>query len=181
MQKLINLKNRKGFTLIEMLIVILIIVILLAIAVPSVIAYRKDATRTADLGAAKTLYTTLEAGLTTYGELSLPETGLSQSGDILYSHQLWGPAGSFPGNGFGNMINGNLGSEFDGMYKFGYDTTTNSIAWVSYHDNQHSDANHRTTNTAYVMIYDVANGVEGYAKDLGSPYTDAGSVYLHNY
>ncbi len=179
MQKLINTKNKKGFTLIEMLIVILIIVVLIAIAVPFVTAYRKNAERTADLGAAKTVYSALEAQLAIHGELSLPVTGMSQSGDIIYSHQVWGPAASFPGNGFGNTVNGNLGPDFDGIYKFGYDTTTNSVVWVSYHDNKHSGVSHRASNPFHVMIYDVENGVEGYAKELGAPYTEA--MYNHAY
>ncbi len=179
MQKLMEMKNKKGFTLIEMLIVILIIVILLAIAIPSVVAYRKDSERTADLGAAKTVYTALEAQLSMHGELSLPVTGMSQSGDILYSHQVWGPAGSFPGNGYGNSVNGRLGSDFDGMYKFGYDTTTNSVIWVTYHDNKHNGTGLTVTNNSYVMVYDVVNGVEGYITEFGNTYT--GSMYNHAY
>ncbi len=63
MQKLIEMKNKKGFTLIEMLIVILIIVILLAIAVPAVAAYRRDALRTQDEGAIETIRTAIEAAV----------------------------------------------------------------------------------------------------------------------
>ncbi len=63
MQKLIQMKNKKGFTLIEMLIVILIIVILLAIAVPAVSAYRKEALRTQDEGAIETIRTSIESTL----------------------------------------------------------------------------------------------------------------------
>ncbi len=61
MQKLIELKNKKGFTLIEMLIVIMIVVVLIAIAVPAVAAYRRDALRTQDEGGVETILTALEA------------------------------------------------------------------------------------------------------------------------
>ncbi len=181
MQKLIQLKNKKGFTLIEMLIVILIIVILLAIAVPSVIAYREDSQRTADLGAAKTVYTALEATLTTFGEL--PGTHgnwfKTQTGtDIIYYQNYNNgnlriiAAGVVPYHfDFGIAVNSQLGADVQGKYKFGYDTTTNSIAWVSYHQNDYT-----TNDTLYyapdanVMVYDIANGVSGYADELGAPY-----------
>ncbi len=181
MQKLIELKNKKGFTLIEMLIVILIIVILLAIAIPSVIAYREDSQRTADLGAAKTIYTALEATLVTFGELpgSQPTWFQTQTGtnNIYYQSLNNGnlrivSAAETPWNfQFGMAVNPQLDNEVAGKYKFGYDTTTNSIAWVSYHNHEDTtDATNFYAPDNKVMVYDVANGVSGYADELGAPY-----------
>ncbi len=185
MQNLKHIKNKKGFTLIEMLIVILIIVILLAIAVPSVITYRKDSQRTADIGAAKTLYTALEATLTTYGELSDAEMGLDYFGGttVLVPSQGRAPNNVIPTTvsvwnfPFASQASAKLGNEFYGKYKFGYDTTTNSIVWVSYHHDKNTIEGGNTAADSHVMIYDIANNVEGYATELGAPYNAA--PYVH--
>jgi prepilin-type N-terminal cleavage/methylation domain-containing protein len=54
---MINLKSKKGFTLIELIIVIAIIAILTAIAVPKVIDYIEDSRIAADQGTVKNLNT----------------------------------------------------------------------------------------------------------------------------
>ncbi len=200
MQTLVKLKNKKGFTLIEMLIVILIIVILLAIAVPSVIAYREDSQRTADLGAAKTVYTALEASLTTFGELPGPD----DSPPNQYSDYQTIPGTTIiyhknTGNGteilttsitpstfnFGIEVNGHLGNDFYGNYKFGYDTTTNAIVWVSYHhDNTTVLTNGRhTAADSDVMLYHVADDVSGYLdeSEIISKYGSAGNGMLDHF
>ena len=53
--------NQKGFTLIELMIVIAIIGILAAIAIPQFAAYRRKAYNSAALSDLKTVKTTLEA------------------------------------------------------------------------------------------------------------------------
>ncbi len=188
MKKLIKLKNKKGFTLIEMLIVILIIVILLAIAIPSVVAYREDAQRTADLGATKTVYTALEASLTQFGELpgsdGAPPNAYSDyqtitGSDVIYykdtgnGTEVLSTTGGIWSFGFGAQVNSRLGGEFYGNYKFGYDTTTNSIVWVSYHHDDKTidptSGKHLAAN-ADVMLYHVADDVSGYLDELPSPY-----------
>ncbi len=198
MQKLMELKNKKGFTLIEMLIVILIIVILLAIAIPSVVAYREDSQRTADLGAAKTVYTALEAEITEFGELPGPDgsppnaysdyqTLPAPNDNIIYYHdtgngtQVLSTSNTTWTFSFGAAVNSRLGVEFYGNYKFGYDTTTNSIAWVSYHHDDHTvlDASNRSTAAnSNVMLYHVADNVSGYLDELPAPYN--AWPYTHN-
>ncbi len=193
MQKLIQLKNKKGFTLIEMLIVILIIVILLAIAIPSVVAYREKSQETADLGAAKTVYTALEAALVDFGELpgldAPPHVADSwyqtvTGTNIIYYHNIGNgtrviSSGVTPnGYKYAGIVNAQLGSEFYGCYKFGYDTTTSSIAWVSYHhDDNTINTTRYTAADSDVMVYDVANGISGYADELGS-YTLANGTTI---
>ncbi len=191
MQKLIQLKNKKGFTLIEMLIVILIIVILLAIAVPSVIAYRKDAERTADLGAAKTLYTAIEAALTEHGSISDSDGFIDPYGNeiapgvrMLATNQVMVPTAGY-GAALMNTILGNLdGHEFTGKFKFGYNPVTNSIDWVTYHDHKYTDtdanANGRSASSSRVIIYDVVNNVEGYISEFGTTSIYNAAPYLHN-
>jgi len=80
LQKL-NKKNQKGFTLIELMIVIAIIGILAAIAIPNFISYRKRSYNTAANSDMKNLYTASQAYFTdhpadviTAGEVS-PTSG----------------------------------------------------------------------------------------------------------
>ncbi len=191
MQKLMQLKNKKGFTLIEMLIVILIVVILIAIAVPAVNSYREDAAATADEGAAKTMYTALEAALTEFEYLAYgtgntdytflyPVTG---NNDMLTTSQVMDPTAGYSAAYVARAISLAGGHDFPGKFKFGYSISDNSISWVSYHDSDNTTVggNGRTAANNRVYIYDVVNNVSGYADDLGSPYTDAGSPYLHTY
>lgn len=56
-----KMKDKKGFTLIEMIIVIAIIAILIALIAPNVIKYMQTAKETKISGAAKTLYTSANA------------------------------------------------------------------------------------------------------------------------
>lgn len=57
-------KNKKGFTLVELIVVLVIIAILAAVLVPTVSGYIKRANKTADQSAAKTAYTAYSAALT---------------------------------------------------------------------------------------------------------------------
>ncbi len=186
MQKLMQLKNKKGFTLIEMLIVILIVVILIAIAVPAVNSYRENATETADEGAAKTLYTAAEAVLTEIEYISATEVFMSPYTDpddatrnLLATNQVMDPAGGYGTPLMGGILSAIGGTEFPGKFKFGYDIDDNSIIWVSYHDNDNSLNGGRTAHTHRVYVYDVENGISGYADELGAPYN--ASPYIHNY
>ncbi len=180
-----KIKNcKKGFTLIEMLIVILIIVILLAIAVPSVIAYREDSERTADLGAAKQVYTALEAALTN-NDPPPPNSvqpshlsGYSELGDIIYTNSRMDPLK----NGI-PLVNEAWdflkNDQFTGYFEYGYNTVTDSIAWVSYHPVDEFPYGQPDTTAANseVMLYHVEDNVEGYLDELSAPYNAA--PYTH--
>lgn len=56
-----NLRNKKGFTLIEVIVVLVILTILIAIAVPSVMKYIDDANEAKYLAEARAVYVTAEA------------------------------------------------------------------------------------------------------------------------
>ncbi len=156
MQKLMELKNKKGFTLIEMLIVILIIVILLAIAVPAVAAYRRDALRTQDEGAIETIRTAIEAAViratpehvTYYGhqgqnldydklvELSDENSGIASADEE--TREFYGLLADY------------LGPNFQGNFSFHYMLDYGDhdhIYWVSYWRNDGA------TSDDSVMLY----------------------------
>lgn len=72
--KNIQKKKKKGFTLIELIIVIAIIGILALIAIPRFGAVRRDANVRSDIANAKTIHDTT-ATLITQGTIQLPGTG----------------------------------------------------------------------------------------------------------
>ncbi len=155
---MIQLKNKKGFTLIEMLIVILIIVILLAIAVPAVMAYRADALRTQDEGAVETIRTAIEAAIIrhtpydtdtgsidahTSGNLDY-ETIIALSNDATLDKDT---------QDFYADLGERLGPNFQGNSKFSYEfaayggTYGPFLDWVSYWRND------TATDDSSVMLY----------------------------
>jgi type IV pilus assembly protein PilA len=91
LQKL-NKKNEKGFTLIELMIVIAIIGILAAIAIPNFITYRKRAYNSAANADAKNIYTAAQAYYTDFPTGSptlgnLQSYGFRQTADVTISPQ----------------------------------------------------------------------------------------------
>ncbi len=130
MQKLIALKNKKGFTLIEMLIVILIIVILLAIAVPAVAAYRRDALRTQDEGAIETIRTAIEAAVirttpvytNTYQSVDFHTSGILDYDALL---NLAATHTDSETREFYGLLADYLGPNFQGNFKFRYQLANN--------------------------------------------------------
>ena len=92
---MINFRKRRGFSLIELLIVIAIILIIITIAVPNLTRARMHAMDTAALAAIKTIHTAQVQYYSTYGryatsltELGPPASGAasSASADIIDSN-----------------------------------------------------------------------------------------------
>ncbi|MDR0886586.1 MAG: prepilin-type N-terminal cleavage/methylation domain-containing protein, partial [Clostridiales Family XIII bacterium] len=61
-----GLKDKKGFTLVEVIVVLVILAILIAIAVPSVTSYINKSKVRADKTAVKTVQTVLQAVVADY-------------------------------------------------------------------------------------------------------------------
>ncbi len=174
MQKLIQLKNKKGFTLIEMLVVILIIVILIAIAIPAVAGYRADANETADKGAAETIFNALEAAATKYPpSVAANITGTAPIGTALANDQVYSTATITIGN-TSNMdgpyleaVQEFLGTNVHGTFKFNVTFSTGSVNWVTY---VREGAPNTDANT---MLYHAADGVTGYLDEAINPNSNA--------
>ncbi len=164
MQKLMEMKNKKGFTLIEMLIVILIIVILLAIAVPAVAAYRRDALRTQDEGAIETIRTAIEASMVRSRPLDTSSGGMDEHVSSTISPVLdyetlvtisENTAIDYDTRMFYGELAERLGPNFQGNFKFHYHFASPYVGgsyspyvyWISY---WRSDS---ATDDDSVMLY----------------------------
>jgi type IV pilus assembly protein PilA len=90
------LKNEKGFTLIELMIVVAIIGILAAIAIPNFMSYQckaKQSEAKSALGQIRVMQEAYRAEHDTYGS-NLTSIGFSMPGDAKYSYSISGTPSS---------------------------------------------------------------------------------------
>ncbi len=168
MQKLIDMKNKKGFTLIEMLIVILIVVILLAIAVPAVAAYRRDALRTQDEGAIETIKTAVEATLIRVRPIDTDTGSYDSHTTVNLDYETLVSLSTTHADEdtreFYGELAERLGPNFQGNFKFSYEFATYGgsygphMDWVSY---WRSD-NATTDESVMMFLNALGNSVTDY-------------------
>ncbi len=155
--------NKKGFTLIEMLVVILIIVILITIAVPAVAGYRKDAQETAAMAMVNSIYKAIEATAVYVHPSVLTDTGKDQ----------WWTAQNFnleapPDDEFSVRLMEHLGAGHEGKFRFAYDQE--GVQWVSYWDVDGTPTEEDIMHFHNVIWNSTAYGELGYISDLNEEY-----------
>lgn len=101
-----NLRNRRGFSLIELLIVIAIILIIITIAVPKLQRARMYAQETAALGAIRTIHTAEVQYYSQFGKYAISLT------------ELGPPASGAAGPSAADLIGNDLSSGLKQGYKF---------------------------------------------------------------
>jgi len=102
-----NRRRRRGFSLIELLIVIAIILIIITVAVPKYQSAMKFARETAVMEAIKTIHSAEQLYYSTYGKYA---TSLTELGPPT--------GGSAPNPSAGDYIDGTLAAGIKGGYKF---------------------------------------------------------------
>ena len=103
---MINFRKRRGFSLIELLIVIAIILIIITIAVPNLTRARMHAQETAAIAAIKTIHTAQVQYYSTYGKYA---TSLTELGP---------PPNGAPGAAAADIIGNDLANGLKQGYRF---------------------------------------------------------------
>jgi type IV pilus assembly protein PilA len=103
---MINFRKRRGFSLIELLIVIAIILIIITIAVPNLTRARMHAQETAAIAAIKTIHTAQVQYYSTYGKYATTLT------------ELGPPANGAPSAASADIIGNDLANGLKQGYRF---------------------------------------------------------------
>lgn len=123
-------KNQKGFTLIELMIVIAIIGILSAIAIPNFLEYRTKGQNTAAKGVLQNFYALAMAYFADVGPATFDASGSVDAIKFAGADSNITLAGTITMNGAGEITSGNITSSHDSSSTtYTLDTNTGAITY----------------------------------------------------
>jgi type IV pilus assembly protein PilA len=118
------MKNQKGFSLIELLVVVIIIAIIAAIAIPSLLASRRAANESSAIGSLRTISSAQHTYLATNGSGATPPTYAAALTDLSGDGLIDTALSSGSKSGYDFTLTPGAGASASSLYCVSADPTT---------------------------------------------------------